>query len=521
MAFSVNTNLGALQAYNALAKVNAETQKAQLRLATTKRINQVADDTSGFNVGKQMEAQVLKQKAQLNNVSSAKNYLATSESALQQINDKLNQISAKYTDAQDPMKDQSAIAKDISTLATEIKSILQTTNINGAYLLVKGTGGNAVKAQTAQNFDVGGAAFSVDFSSLLGITDADATTGLFGKVSDLTVGDTSLDAAGAEAAGKTAARAYLVGTFTTAVQTKMTEFGLSGAESSNFATKLSTTYDADITAGLTIANAFNHAYATAAADAGSGNVAGAIAQGVQTTGTAAWGSSATATVGAYVWASAAATRTYASTLAGTIATKLGEYIGTTFTANQIGAFGVAVAANIGAVLDAAITDNATARTALTNALKAGETALGLGAGDLTALDGIVAQGVQSTGTAAYSLATGSAAFTTAYSNAVTGFVASPNTAATVVAAAQDVSAQATAVRNALGKIGNLSQSIDSRSEFLTSSIANSTASISSIFDADMAAEQLNATKGNISGQIGTAMLSQLNSAPQQLLSLFR
>ncbi|MBI3123063.1 MAG: flagellar biosynthesis protein FliC, partial [Ignavibacteriales bacterium] len=38
MAFSVNTNLGALQAYNALAKVNAQTEKAQLRLATTKKI---------------------------------------------------------------------------------------------------------------------------------------------------------------------------------------------------------------------------------------------------------------------------------------------------------------------------------------------------------------------------------------------------------------------------------------------------------------------------------------------------
>ncbi|KAF0151692.1 MAG: hypothetical protein FD143_1825 [Ignavibacteria bacterium] len=29
MAFSVNTNLGALQAYNALAKVNAQTENQQ------------------------------------------------------------------------------------------------------------------------------------------------------------------------------------------------------------------------------------------------------------------------------------------------------------------------------------------------------------------------------------------------------------------------------------------------------------------------------------------------------------
>ena len=37
----------------------------------------------------------------------------------------------------------------------------------------------------------------------------------------------------------------------------------------------------------------------------------------------------------------------------------------------------------------------------------------------------------------------------------------------------------------------------------------------------MAMEQLNATKGSIGGQVGINMLSQVNTAPQQLLSLFR
>jgi hypothetical protein len=41
MAFQINTNVGALKAYNALAKVNAQAQKAQLRLATGSRINEV------------------------------------------------------------------------------------------------------------------------------------------------------------------------------------------------------------------------------------------------------------------------------------------------------------------------------------------------------------------------------------------------------------------------------------------------------------------------------------------------
>lgn len=276
MSFSVNTNLGALQAYNALAKVNAETQKAQLRLASTKRINQVADDTSGYNVGKKLEAQTLVQKAQLNNIASAKNYLATAESALQQVNDKFNQIAAKIVDTQDPLKDKASLANDIVTLAKEIESVLTSTNINGSYLLTStGTMSTAVGSQT---FDIGGASFSIDIDSKL-------------KLSDIAASTTELKAATSSS------------TFT------------------NFNAKLNTA----------VAN----------------------------------------------------------------------------------------------------------------------------------------------------------------------------------------------VRDALGYVGNLTQTVNSREEYLTAAIANNTATISGIFDADMAAEQLNATKGQISAQVATAMLSQMNTAPQQLLSLFR
>jgi len=113
MSFSINTNLGSLQAYNALAKVNADTTKAQLQLATQQKINSVADDTSGYNTGKRLQAQTMQQQSQLNNISDAQNYMATAESALSQINDKLNQIATKQVDAQDPLKDSASIASDI------------------------------------------------------------------------------------------------------------------------------------------------------------------------------------------------------------------------------------------------------------------------------------------------------------------------------------------------------------------------------------------------------------------------
>jgi len=274
MAFQINTNIGALKAYNALAKINADTQKAQLRLATGKRINNVSDDTSGYNIGKKLESSNLKMKAQLGNIGSAQNYLSTAESALQQINDKINQITAKQVDATDPLKDQASIANDIRTLATEIDSILSSTKIDNTAILTSASAASA-------SFDAGGSS------------------------------NTSLDFAG------------------------------------------------------------------------------------------------------------------------------GSYL------------------------------NATDITAVFNS-----------SSDLQ--------------------------------NA---------TDATVIAA--DVSTAQTQVRNALGRIGNLDQTLSSRQDFLTSAVANNTASISRLFDADMAEEQLNATKGQIQNQVATSMLSQLNSAPQQILSLFR
>ena len=60
-----------------------------------------------------------------------------------------------------------------------------------------------------------------------------------------------------------------------------------------------------------------------------------------------------------------------------------------------------------------------------------------------------------------------------------------------------------------------------KSDYLTSAISNATASVSRLFDADMAMEQLNSTKGQIGGQVATSMLAQLNAAPQNILSLFR
>ena len=292
-SFRINTNIGALQAYNALSKVNKETAKSQLRLATQKRINSVADDTSGFAVGKSLDQKVQIMKAAQANVGSAKDMLATAESQLISIKDLITQIKAKIADSSNPAADKSRLVDDVKALGEEIGNILTNTKFNDTNLLVSASSG----AQNGFSFQTGTSSsdkLSIDYAS-----------------------------------------------------------GLAG--------------DQDLSIGSV---------------------------------------SETASVSAEV---------------------------------------------------------ATA---------------------LSAIDGLTA---------------------------------TDNFATVLESELNDFEDQ---VDNALAKIGNSVQRLDVKDEFLTSAISNSRASVSRLFDADMAMEQLKATKGSISGQVATSMLAQLNMAPQNILSLF-
>ena len=391
MAFSINTNLGSLQTYNALAKVTVETQRAQFHLATTKKINSVADDTSGYNVGKKLEAQTIAQKAQLNNVTSAKNYLSTAETALQQINDKLNQISSKYTDSQDPLKDKASVASDIRTLAKEVDSILKNTNINGKNLLATTA---CDTLSTDPEFDVGGTTFTADFASNTYLKADALKAALHGETNP-------------------------------------------GVPSYN---------------GTMI------------------NTDDAISPGNQTS---------------------VITATFAD--------------GTSTTVNVS-------------------TNGCNTKWDLIDSVDAGGAKGWDFTGSFSPTGYLTVHNVESnivslTTTSGYDV-TGALGITRPVPASAGGGLMDSNDS-TVLTAASDITAIKDNVKSALGRIGNSLQTLDSRSEFLTSSIANNTSTISSIFDADMAQEQMTTTKGSIASQISTAILSQINAAPQQLMTLFR
>ena len=96
-----------------------------------------------------------------------------------------------------------------------------------------------------------------------------------------------------------------------------------------------------------------------------------------------------------------------------------------------------------------------------------------------------------------------------------GSVTSSNiTTLTVDTAVQTIIAE-------IGKIGAYVTRLQTKEANITSAITNTEAAKSRILDADVAKEQIHASKLNILQQTATAQLAQANSSPQSFLSLFK
>jgi flagellin len=183
MGFRVNTNVDALKAYQQLANANKMTAKAQLRMASGKRILSVADDTSGFNIGTSLKGKVAVMKGAQGNIASAKNLLSTAEGGLLSINDLITQIEGKLSDATNPTTDRTSLAADINALANEISSIFSNTKFNNTNLL----SGSA--SQGGFNFQVGeaGDTLNLNFAgSIASSGGAGQSTSVAGQIGSFT-----------------------------------------------------------------------------------------------------------------------------------------------------------------------------------------------------------------------------------------------------------------------------------------------------------------------------------------------
>jgi len=134
----ISSNIAALNTLNSLRNINTKLGKAQLRLATGKRINQASDDPAGLTIALKMNARKEGLGAALGNIGDAKNMLAVAESGLTQMNDILTEMKAKATAAASDTlgtEERAAISAQLKSLAQQINDIVSETTWNDDALL--------------------------------------------------------------------------------------------------------------------------------------------------------------------------------------------------------------------------------------------------------------------------------------------------------------------------------------------------------------------------------------------------
>jgi flagellin len=134
----INTNIAAFNALNALKNVNKNLEQSQLKLATGKRINEVADDPAGFVISTRLNARTRGLNVALDNVGTAKNVLSIAEGGLMNISDILVTMKEKITQAASDTlgtAERTTIATELSQYVTEINDIVDETTFNNRTLI--------------------------------------------------------------------------------------------------------------------------------------------------------------------------------------------------------------------------------------------------------------------------------------------------------------------------------------------------------------------------------------------------
>ena len=138
MAITVNTNMAALAAQNALNKSTSKMNTAMERMTTGYKINSSKDDAAGLAVSNKLEYKVSSLKVAQNNAQMGASMLDTMEGVMTTINDNLTRIrdlteqAANGTYGSDAL---TAITTEVNARIAEIDRIANSAEFNGKKIL--------------------------------------------------------------------------------------------------------------------------------------------------------------------------------------------------------------------------------------------------------------------------------------------------------------------------------------------------------------------------------------------------
>ena len=248
MGMSVNTNVGAMAALQALNVTTKGLATVQSRINSGLNVASTKDDSASFSIAQGLRGDLGGLKAVTSSLSRAKSVTDVAVAGAEQISDVVNQMKTLAKQASDEgISDDSRTAynKDFKALRDQITTIVNASEINGTNLL-KASGGTVSALQSLSNSAVGSGSYTPDTLTVanqdLGLATSETAstgkgTGVLGANSEI---DTS---------AKAKKMVDTLDTFSSSLSTKLSDLG-SGSRKIDaqmtFASKLSDTIESGI-----------------------------------------------------------------------------------------------------------------------------------------------------------------------------------------------------------------------------------------------------------------------------------
>ena len=148
MASSINTNLGAIVAANALSKNERDMNGAMERLSTGKRINSAQDDAAGLAIASKMTSQINSLDQAVRNAGDAISLVQSADGAMIETTNmvqRMRELAIQAISDTNTSSDRSALNLEFQALSAEISRIGGNTQWNGGNILdgLNGTNGTS------------------------------------------------------------------------------------------------------------------------------------------------------------------------------------------------------------------------------------------------------------------------------------------------------------------------------------------------------------------------------------------
>lgn len=168
MAFSVNTNAGAMAALQSLNATNKSMETTQSRINTGLNVASTKDDSAKYTVAQTLRGDQGGLTAVTSSLNNAKSVVDVAVSGAEQISDLINDMKSKAYEAASATDSGTldALQKDYDGLKSQIDSIISSSDFNGVNLL-DSSGGSVSSLQTLDTSNLLTVS-SVDIGSLSG-----------------------------------------------------------------------------------------------------------------------------------------------------------------------------------------------------------------------------------------------------------------------------------------------------------------------------------------------------------------